>query len=268
MKTLSFSIVLLSMLFACGGDAPPAEQSGSARTAAVSANAANIYDEAVSNTSRSVADRGKDAGRKPAEVLTFFDVQPGMTVLDLFSGGGYYSELLSRVVGPEGSVFAHTNEAYAQFVGEEASSRYANNRLPNVQMLHAENNALELPANKFDVVMMVLAYHDIYYVAAEEGWPKIDGPPLLAELFQGMKPGGTLAIVDHSAAAGSPPETGSTLHRIDPEIVIAEVQAAGFELDARSNLLGNPDDDLSLPMSAPEIQGKTDRFLLKFRKPN
>ena len=97
----------------------------------------------------------------------------------------------------------------------------------------AENNELELPADTFNVVMMVLAYHDIYYVSAEDGWPKIDGPKLLAEFLNGLKSGGTLAVVDHYAAAGSPRETGGTLHRIDPSIVIAEIEAAGFVWTAK-----------------------------------
>jgi predicted methyltransferase len=206
-------------------------------------------------------------GRKPAEVLEFFGVQPGMDVLDMFSGGGYYTEILSRVVGPEGNVTAHNNQAYAQFVGEEATIRYADNRLANVQMLMAENNELELPEASFDAVMMVLTYHDIYYVAPNDGWPKIDGPRLVEELFSGLRPGGILAVVDHYAAAGAPRETGNTLHRIDPEIVIAELEEAGFVFEAKSNVLRNMDDDHNVHMATPDIRGKTDRFVFRFRKP-
>jgi len=229
--------------------------------------AKSIHVAAVSHADRSAADKERDSGRNPAEVLEFFEIGPGMDVLDMFSGGGYYTEILSRVVGSEGTVFAHSNQAYASFVGEEATVRYANNRLPNVKILMAENDALEFPDAAFDAVLMVLAYHDIYYVAPDDGWPKIDGPNLLNELFAGLRPGGILAIVDHVAAAGAPRETGSTLHRIDPEIVIAEVEAAGFILDGRSDVLRNLDDDHTLHMRAPEVQGKTDRFVLRFRKP-
>ena len=114
---------------------------------------------------------------------------------------------------------------------------------------------------------MVLAYHDIYFVDANNSWPKIDGPALLAEIRKGLKPGGTLAVVDHYAAAGSPRETGGTLHRIDPEIVISEIEAAGFELEAKSDVLRNMEDDYSKGMFDPEVRGKTDRFVLKFRLP-
>ena len=227
----------------------------------------SVYQRAVDAPGRTDADRARDAGRKPAEVLAFFGIEPGMTVLDMFSGGGYYTELLSRVVGPEGEVIAHTNSAYAQFVGEEATNRYANDRLPNVEILLAENNELRLPAETFDATLMILAYHDIYYVDPDNGWPKIDGPKLVEELYRGLKPGGMLGVVDHYAAAGSSREMGNTLHRIDPGIVIEELEAAGFVLDGKSEALRNADDDHSLNMAAPEVRGKTDRFILRFRKP-
>jgi predicted methyltransferase len=190
-----------------------------------------------------------------------------MTVLDMFSGGGYYTEILSRLVGSEGSVVAHTNSAYANFVGDEATRRYANDRLPNVDILVAENNELSLPPESFDAALMVLAYHDIYYVDPQNGWPKIDGPRLVAELYRGLRPGGVLGVVDHTAAAGSPRETGNTLHRIDPEIVITELESEGFVFEGGSDVLRNADDDHSLNMAAPEVRGKTDRFVFRFRKP-
>jgi predicted methyltransferase len=229
--------------------------------------AASIYVDAVNQAGRSDTDRARDAGRKPAEVMAFFGIAPGMDVLDMFSGGGYYTEMLSNVVGDKGSVIAHSNQAYAQFVGEEATNRYANNRLSNVKILMAENDALEMPNGAFDAVMMILAYHDIYYISPENGWPKIDGESLVAELFQALTPGGIVGVVDHYASAGSPSSTGDSLHRIDPKIVIDEMQAVGFVLEARSEVLRNMNDDHSLHMGAPEIKGDTDRFVFRFRKP-
>jgi predicted methyltransferase len=225
------------------------------------------YESAVASSDRTDSDRERDAGRKPAAVLEFFAIEPGMTVLDMFSGGGYYTEMISTVVGANGKVVAHSNQAYAQFVGDELKLRYADGRLANVEILMAENNELELPADAFDAVMIVLAYHDIYYVSEENDWPKIDGPKLLAEFYSGLKSGGTLAIVDHYAAAGAPAETGGTLHRIDPDLVIAEIEAAGFVQDGKSDVLRNMDDDHSLNIFDEQISGKTDRFVMKFRKP-
>lgn len=244
-----------------------AAQTGDGSAATDDASITSIYELAVANPDRTDADRDRDAGRQPARVLEFFGIRPGMTVLDMFSGGGYYTELLSYVVGPDGRVIAHTNSAYAGFVGDEAVNRYADNRLPNVDTLLAENNELRLRADVLDAVMLILSYHDIYWVDEENGWPKIDGAKLLAEFMKGLKPGGVLAIVDHYAAAGSPRETGGTLHRIDPQIVISELEAAGFVLVDEADFLHNTADDHSKGVFNPEIRGRTDRFVLKFRNP-
>jgi predicted methyltransferase len=227
----------------------------------------SVYVMAVNHPGRSDKDRQRDSQRLPAAVMQFFGIGPGDTVLDLFSGGGYYTELLSYVVGDGGKVVAHTNTAYANFVGDEASDRYGNNRLPNVEILMAENNELSLPVSEFDAVMMILAYHDVYYVAPESGWPKIDGPALLAEVYKGMRPGAVLGIVDHVAATGSPRETGNTLHRIDPAIVRGELEKAGFVFDESADMLRHPEDDHTKNMGDPSIRGKTDRFVMRFRKP-
>jgi predicted methyltransferase len=252
-------IVLLLGLAACAQDdsLPRAEEPAGAA----------IYDAALAHPSRPAADLESDQGRKPAEVLAFFDIQPGMTVLDLFSGSGYYSEIISYVVGPAGRVVAHSNSAYRNFVGNALEERLGDSRLPNVEILMAENNELELPAETFDAVTLILTYHDIFHVDVENGWPKINGPKLLAEIYEGMKPGGVLGVVDHHAEAGSPRETGNSLHRIDPGIVISELEIAGFEFDGRSNVLRNMNDDYSKIIFDPEVRGRTDRFVFRFRKP-
>ena len=267
MKLIFPMLLLLGLLTGCGDKTTPVDVPAAQAAADTTTSDISVYQQAVMHPDRSDADRARDAGRKPAEVLEFFGIQPGMDVLDMFSGGGYYTEILSRVVGREGSVVAHNNQAYAGFVGEETTNRYAGNRLANVEILMAENNELALQAETFDATMMILAYHDIYYVAPDNGWPKIDGPRFVEELYRGLRPGGLLAVVDHYAAAGSPHETGNTLHRIDPELVVAELQEAGFVLEDKSDVLRNMDDDHSIHMGAPEIRGNTDRFVFRFRKP-
>jgi predicted methyltransferase len=260
MKIRPILTLALLTLVGCGTTTPTQNAPGDPT--------ASIYEQAVANPERSDADRERDAGRKPDQVLEFFGIAPGMIVLDMFSGGGYYTEMLSDIVGADGRVVAHTNTAYAGFVGEEAINRFADDRLPNVDVLLAENNELELQAAEFDAVMLILAYHDIYYDDPANGWPKIDAPKFLAELKKGLKPGGMLAIVDHYAAAGSPRETGGTLHRIDPQIVISELEAEGFVLEASSDVLRNMEDDHNKAMFDPEVRGRTDRFVLRFRKPD
>jgi len=222
---------------------------------------------AVSNSARPAADRVRDEARQSADVLRFFRIAPGMTVLDLFSGGGYYTELLSYIVGAKGKVVAHNNTPYLTFARDQLAGRYAEGRLPNVERLLAENNELILPPARFDAILMTNVYHDIYFVDEAAGWPRIDGPELLAVLYQSLKPGGIVGVVDHAALPGAPPETGGTLHRIDPDLLKRDFAAAGFVLDGESDVLVNPSDDRTKSAFDPSIRGRTDQFVLRFRKP-
>ncbi|MEO8444932.1 MAG: methyltransferase domain-containing protein [Gammaproteobacteria bacterium] len=222
---------------------------------------------ALANPARPAADRMRDKPRQSAAVLQFFRIAPGMTVLDLYSGGGYYTELLSYVVGQAGHVVAHNNTPYIRFASADLAGRYAGGRLPNVERLLAENNELTLPAAHFDAVLMTNVYHDVYYVDEKAGWSRIDGPQMLAEVFGSLKPGGILGIVDHAAVAGSPPEIANTLHRIDPALLKRDITAAGFVLDGESDVLGNPTDDRTKSAFDPSVQGRTDQVVLRFRKP-
>ncbi len=266
-------IVLLSLAFVVAGCDRPASESDPATSepepaaAAVAEVEVSIYAAAVASETRPEADRDRDAGRKPETVLEFFGIQPGDTVLEMWAGGGYYTELLAHVVGESGKVIAHANTPILGFVGEAHTNRHADNRLPNTEILLAENNELALEANSFDAVTIILNYHDLYWSSEEYGWDQIDVPAFLAELYKGIKPGGSLGIVDHQAVSGSPAETGSTLHRIDSAIVIAELEVAGFVLDGESDALANPEDDHTKGVFDPEIRGKTDRYVLRFRKP-
>ncbi len=223
---------------------------------------------AVQNSQRPAEDQARDAGRKPEQVLNFFGIAPGMTVLDLYSGGGYYSELLSHVVGASGSVHAHNNQAYLNYVAKTLQTRFTPGRLQNVQRILAENNQLDLSPNTYDAVLMALVYHDVYYVNVENGWPKLDGPKMLAQIYQSMKRGGVLGVVEHVAAAALPvEEAAQTLHRMDPARLRRDLEAAGFVLDGSSDILRNPQDDLSLGVFDPAVAGNTDRVVHRYIKP-
>ncbi|MEO7387645.1 MAG: methyltransferase domain-containing protein [Gammaproteobacteria bacterium] len=222
---------------------------------------------AVANAARPASDRVRDEPRQSAAVLTFFRIAPGTTVLDLYSGGGYYTELLSYIVGANGRVVAHNNTPYLAFAKDDLAGRFPPGRLPNVERLLAENNQLQLPEGRFDAVLMTDVYHDIYFVDEKAGWPRIDGPKMLAEVFRSLKPGGVLGVVDHAALPGAPPETGGTLHRIDPALLKRDITAAGFVLDAESDVLVNPADDRTKTAFDPSVQGRTDQVVLRFRRP-
>jgi predicted methyltransferase len=262
-NTLLLTIASLFIL-GCSSDTP---EPATVAPADAPAPKVSIYEAAVTSSTRLEGDYARDAARKPAAVLEFFGIEAGDTVFDMFAGGGYYTELLANVVGPEGHVDSHSNKPYLNYVGEEFTLRHDNGRLANVSVIMAENNELELQAEKYDAMLVVLSYHDIYHVDEDSGWYRIDGDQLRAEWFKGLKPGGVVGIIDHVAAAGAPAETGETLHRIDPQRVVAEMTASGFVLDGESNLLHNANDDHSLSVFAPDIRGNTDRFVMRFVKP-
>ena len=226
-----------------------------------------LVDAAVNHPDRPPADKQRDAQRKPAEVITFFDgLKPGMTVLDLFTGGGYYAELAARIAGPEGSVWAQNpGRFYENFGDEGITLRLANNRLPNVIRYDRDMDNLGLPENTFDAAIAAMVLHDFF-------WLSEDVPTVLLGICKALKPGGKFLITDHAAPDG----TGNTMalkfrdgqHRIDEAYVVQIMTEAGFELVDSSDLLRVLEDDRSLPFFAEEMRGKyTDRFVLVFTKP-
>jgi predicted methyltransferase len=223
--------------------------------------------ESLASPQRIELDRTSDPLRRPDLVLEFFELKPGMTVLDLFSGGGYYTEIVSRIVGDDGKVVAHNNEAYLAFAKDSLEGRYTGDRLSNVERVTAEADQLDLPASAFDAALAMLTCHDFYYLDAENGWPAIDETALVQKLCSALKPGAVLGLSDHVAASGSnPEETGQALHRIDPQRIRNDLAGSCFEYEGEINVLRNPDDDLSQAMFAQGVRGRTDRVVYKFRR--
>ena len=266
-------IVLASLLLvACGNGeqvSPTAVEAGIETAGQTDANATlSPYELAVARQSRPEADQLRDATRKPAEVLEFFNVTEGMSVLDMFSGGGYYTEILSYLVGSEGKVYAQNNQAYLNFVKDELKTRFADGRLSNVERMNIAVADLDLPAGAIDVALLILSYHDLYFRPEDGSWPEIDGPAMLSDIYNSLRPGGMLGVVDHNANTGGDKfETATGLHRIEMMVVRCEIESAGFAFDGSAGMLRNPEDDLSAPMFAEGIRGKTDRFVLRFHKP-
>jgi predicted methyltransferase len=222
---------------------------------------------AVGNTRRSDADRDRDETSRPVEVLSFFGVEPGMRVLDIRSGGGYYSEILSYAVGPTGEVVAHINDIDEKYHGEEIAERYRGDRLPNVELLSSNAPDLKLVDEAFDMVLMVMTYHDIYYVSeSNPKHPKIDRDHYFAQIHRSLKPGGILAIVDHSAKPGTEQRAAQDLHRIDEAFAKKDIESAGFAFDAKLNALRNSDDDRTMLVFDDRIRRRTDRFVYRFIK--
>jgi predicted methyltransferase len=222
--------------------------------------------EAVNAADRSPEDKALDAGRHPAELLQFFDVRPGMRVAELAAGGGYTTELLARVVGPTGVVYGQNNAFILErFAQKPWTERLQKPVMANVKRLDTELNApFPSDVKNLDLVINVLFYHDTV-------WQKVDRAAMNRAIFEALTPGGVYGIVDHSAKAGAGANETETLHRIEQSVVEKEIEAAGFVLVQSADFLKNPNDVRDWnpsPRAAGERRGQSDRFVLKFVKPN
>jgi predicted methyltransferase len=235
---------------------------GVAGAAAPSDDVAAAITAAVADTARPEADRARDADRKPAEVTQFAGIQAGSKVAEMLPGQGYFTRIFSKVVGAKGVVYAWVpapppnapagRDFAAPLRALAADANYANIKVANM------DPAAPLP-EAVDVVWTSLNYHDLH------NRPNAD---LLANnkmVWNALKPGGLYVVIDHAAESGSGARDTSTLHRIDPELVKAEVTAAGFKLLRQSEALRHADDDRKKP-SREIARGKTDQFVFVFQK--
>lgn len=228
---------------------------------AAAADDASAVREALEHPRRPTADRERDASRRPAEVLALVGLRPGMHVADLMAGRGWSTELLARVVGPDGRVYAQNNAISSRRHGAALAQRVASSGLSNVVVLERELEETGLPEGSLDAVFMLLFYHDTF-------WMGVDREAMNHGIFAALRPGGIFCLSDHRAEAGSGDRDVKRLHRVDPELVKREVLAAGFTLETESPLLHVAADDHTRSAFDPAIRGRTDRFLLVFRKPD
>jgi predicted methyltransferase len=220
---------------------------------------------AVNAPDRSDKDKALDAGRHPAEMLSFFGIAPGMKVAELAATSGYTTELLARVVGPTGVVWGE-NPTFIldKFAAVPWSTRLGKPVMSNVRRADRElESPLPPEVTDLDAVLLVLFYHDTV-------WLKTDRAKMNKAVFDALKSGGVYGIVDHAARPGAGTSVAQTLHRIDEKTVIDEVTKAGFKLAAEGDFLKNPNDKHdwnASPTAAAEKRGTSDRFVLKFVKP-
>ncbi|MGV3524343.1 MAG: class I SAM-dependent methyltransferase [Candidatus Sericytochromatia bacterium] len=232
--------------------------------------ASDALQASLADAQRPEADRARDSQRKPGELLHFAEVAPGQQIVDLMPGGGYFTRLFSRAVGPTGQVYGllpsnreKLSERFVQILDQNHAGLEAlvkdgyTNLRPHLAPLHAFN----LPT-AVDLVWTAQNYHDIYGYFGPEASAASN-----AEIFKALKPGGLYLVIDHVGKPGDALQTARSLHRIDPELVKKQVLAAGFILESESPVLRNPADAHTLSVFAPEIRGNSDQFVLKFRKP-
>jgi len=254
MPLASTAALALLILTACATGGTP-RVSDAAREAAVRA--------AVDHPDRTAKDRAQDEKRRPVDVMMFAGVAPGQKVIDLFSAGGWYGELLARAVGPGGQVYVQ-NPADVRMGAKDLDPRLANARLPNVVRWDRNMNDMGLPPEYFDGAMINLVFHDFFSMSQDVG-------DILADLNASLKPGAWVMVVDHSAPPGSGKSFATDprgAHRIDEAYAKEMFAKAGFTLEAELQLFRNPGDDRQKAFFTPDMQGRvTDRFALRFRKP-
>ncbi|HJS41234.1 MAG TPA: methyltransferase [Sphingomicrobium sp.] len=223
---------------------------------------------AVANSSaRSEANLKLDEDRKPSELLAFFGLERGMRVIDMFGANRYWAEIISPAIGPEGQLIVWQP---TQFMNDKRKADFDAfaAKVGNTALISTPFEAPALGANAYDFMIMNLDYHDVYWQNPERKIGRMEPDAWLKRIYAAMKPGAVVGIVDHAAnPGGDTREVVEKLHRIDPAVVKADFQRAGFVLEGESQLLRNPADDHSLNVFDDKIRGKTDRFVLKFRKP-
>ncbi len=208
-------------------------------------------------------DLPRDAARNSYELFRFLGLEEGMVALDVGAYAGYTTEMLSAAVGPQGKVYSHNTvevlKTYADgYYDRTMAERLANDRLANVVLHLREYDDLGLD-NKVDVAFLGNLLHDFYYRDGEE-----NALAFLASIHKALKPGGVLGVMDHIGIDG---EKNNLLHRMTPQLAHDLMTQSGFEIEAKSNMFANPDDDHRLSVYNDEIYLNTDRFLFRARKP-
>jgi predicted methyltransferase len=229
---------------------------------------ANYISDAVKNTYRPVEDLTLDVDRKPAQILNFFQVTPNSQVLELFAGGGYYTELLNDIVGKDGHVTVYEDSMWYDYSKSDSDKRHMGKRLKNTHTVISDMNTLKLPKEEYDTALIVLGLHDIYIEEQKSlSGNNHDMTHLFNALYHSLKSGGVIGIIEHEAKAGQQPNISAELHRLNSKFITKHMLAAGFTLEASSDLLANANDDHTQIVWAKGLRRKTDRSVLRFRKP-
>ncbi|MFT7520363.1 MAG: putative methyltransferase [Kiritimatiellia bacterium] len=255
-------LLLLCSLAACTGTPitqtlPPAPE----ETTAAPAPPTDLLKEVVGAADRHPDDRAKDVIRKPLELLRFGRLRPGQRVAEVGAAGGYTTELLSRSVGAQGKVYSQNPESWREWSVEPWNTRIGHHAMPNVTRVQLPMEApLPDDASDLDAIFSVLIYHDVVNMPT-------DRAAMNAAIFAHLKPGGNYIVIDHQAAEGAGVTVTETLHRIERDTVEQEVLAAGFELVGGSTAWVHHEDAHDT-LSVGDPQPVTDRYALKFRRPD
>lgn len=257
-----FGLILIAALAFCACSPQNAAPDAAPAVRDVSPDAAHIV-AAIADARRPGEEKARDGDRHPAETLAFAQIEPGDRVADILPGGGYFTRLFAVAVGEEGRVYPviRPEETASQWETPiiEVAAHYA-----NASLVRTPYDALAFP-EPLDVIFTAQNYHDMALTQYNLG----DRQAMNAAAFAALKPGGLYVVIDHAATAGTPLETDapSALHRIDQALVRAEIEAAGFVFDGESEALRNAEDTRTQNVFDPAIRGRTDQFMMRFRKP-
>jgi len=231
-------------------------------SAAYSASSADLVAASLAHGDRPTEDAADDARRMPLEVLAFAGIAEGMAIFEMEAGGGYYTEILSRAVGPDGSVIMQNPPSFDSFVGDAPALRAE--RLDNVRLSKTNFDNLDAADNSIDMVTWILGPHELWFRPGGQSLGDVRGS--FAEIVRILKPGGVFLAIDHHAAPSSTTEVGQTLHRIREDIITDLATEAGLSVARSSNLHINEEDPLTNGVFDPSIQGRTSKFVVLYRK--
>lgn len=218
---------------------------------------------ALADPARPAADKERDAARHPGELLAFAGIKPGDKVADFIMGGGYFTRILAKAVGDKGRVYAYQPAEFIAFrpaYADEQKTAVAG--YANVTPL-SDSLATVKFAEPLDAIVTVQNWHDLHLKQSPPGF----AASMAKRLYDNLKPGGVLLVVDHVAATDPGFAAPDKLHRIDPAAARAEIESAGFKFDGSLSILANPADPHTAVVFDPSIRGKTDQFVFRFRKP-
>lgn len=218
---------------------------------------ADRINAALASPQRPEGEAARDEARKPVQVLEFLGVKAGMTAVDILAAAGWYDEVLSAAVGPQGKVYSQNPERFKDRFDQAARARA--DRLGNVELLYTQDQTDFGLDGTVDFAITAMNVHDAYIYGGEQG--ALD---FFKGAYKALKPGGVLGVIDHVGIAG---QDNNTLHRIQKSIVRKLITDNGFVIEAESDILHNPDDDHTLSIRDPSLHRNTDRMLFKARKP-
>jgi predicted methyltransferase len=254
MSHSNFALALVPVLLLGCALVPPRDSSLENRVAEVTG--------VLERSPRTEADRAQDAQRQTARLIAFAGIPRGAAVVDVGALGGYFSEALAQWVGPRGRVIAQNPTIFARFDKgrpiRELTARVESGRISNITMLQAEFGELGVVDGPLDAATIMFVWHD---AMTEDAGRRA---ALCRRVFEALKPGAPLLVADHQGT-GTPEDP--SLHRVARDTVVGEIETCGFRLEAELDALRNPADDLAQPIFNPEIRGRTDRFVLRFRRP-